>query len=49
MDPDTLLAELRELTAAADDPGALAARFADLDAWLARGGFLPAAWTAGRA
>ncbi len=47
MDPNTTLARLRELAAAADDveeAAELAEAFHALDEWLSRGGFLPADW-----
>jgi hypothetical protein len=55
MDPDKLLAELREVVAdfrEAEDGKSLirlgdelAAKFADLDDWLVNGGFKPHAWS----
>lgn len=51
MDPDTTLAEMRELAQAilfgqdtADDAVALAEKFQALDGWLTARGFLPADW-----
>jgi hypothetical protein len=54
MDPDKVLADLRELVADwSDDDGtdaqldkaeSVVETFRTLDEWLSRGGFLPAAW-----
>lgn len=47
MDPDEALAQIRDLLANPNRPGALtdlAALVDGLDGWLSRGGFLPAAW-----
>lgn len=47
MDPDTCLAEIRELVAQSlteDDDTRLAEHVQALDEWLSRGGFLPAPW-----
>lgn len=41
MDPD-------DLVTIAEDANALVDRFEGLDAWMSRGGFLPASWSEGR-
>lgn len=50
MDPDACLADLRQLcaslTASADE---IAEKFAALDDWITRGGFLPYSWQQGAA
>lgn len=52
MDPDKALEEALALagkakrtTLSEDEVDELAAKVADLDAWLRKGGYLPAAWT----
>lgn len=59
MDPDVLLAEIRESIRlarvaaynadAGEHFGDAADKFVDLDEWLSRGGFLPAAWAEAQA
>ena len=46
MDPDTALAQIRELINDGDSADiALVHAFQGLDEWLSRGGFLPADWS----
>lgn len=54
MDPEELLAELRQMAADADEYGGIHAqtwvedgpgKFAALDEWLSKGGFLPKDWS----
>lgn len=55
MDPNTALAEIRELVAESyrealteDETSRLCDLIEGLDRWVTRGGFLPAAWTVTR-
>lgn len=45
MDPDVLLAQIRELCSKiAHEPSELSEKVEQLDAWISKGGFLPKMW-----